>query len=187
MKKEAGRKPESRASIVPALVAVLGCAVFAVALIEMARAAHGMVGIAGATLTTGMFKQLGYFLGGALYPSTFRFFLAFALLFLALFNDPPLPFRNHRSWERSVLACAVAMAVTGAAFVVSAVLAVMPDGVMTLALKNVLPSLWWALPVMLLSGGTLLWGGYYVATRAVERRGTRKTRAGPARGAAPGD
>ena len=175
--------------LLPTLMVVLGAAVLAITLIEMARTANGFFS-QGLGLSPGLLRRLGYYMGSVSYSGSVRLLSGFSLVIIGMLIDPPRPFGGRESWRRGMLVTGGLAGLASLASLAAVVLVVIPGGgTASLAASGSLPSLGWSVPVLLVLGLSLMWASYLVTVRAVDvaRGEARDAASGTARGGAGGD
>ncbi|MBM3957890.1 MAG: hypothetical protein FJ313_07550, partial [Gemmatimonadetes bacterium] len=152
--------------VLPTVLAVAGAAVLAITFIDMARAAGGLLG-QGAGFSSGSLRRTGYLLGGVLYSGSVRLLTGYALLALGMMLRPPRPFGTRSASQRGLQVTGALMGVTAAGCMVAAALLIIPGGgPAALSVKSSLPSLPYAVPVLVVLGLSLMWASYLTGARA---------------------
>jgi hypothetical protein len=154
--------PGATRVVLPALLAILGCGILLIALIEIIHTASDFVGPGAGTAPA--VKHLGYYLGHLLYNSSVRLLIGFALTAAGLFYAPPLPFSKRDNWRHAAMALGTTMGVVAVFFLLAAVLIIIP-GSLSLLVRNLLPSPATSISVFIVMGIALLAGTYLITTR----------------------
>lgn len=162
--------------MLPLLLVLIGSAALVVTFIDMANNLHTYTIQASTTLASASARRLGYFLGAVLFSGAVRLLIAFAAAIAGLLVDPPRPFAGQRNWQRAMLAAGTLMGLVSIACLISVLCVTAPGlGHVGLAVRNLLPSLGAAVPILLTEGVALGVAGYLVvsstaAFRLLERK-----------------
>jgi hypothetical protein len=158
-----GRQPaqEDRTrAFVAALLVVLGGGILLIALLEAVNNALNFPGAGiNPTVAEGL-KRLGFYLGNLLYTSSVRVLTGFALVSTGLLISPEGTILDQRAARRIRRAVGLTMGGVAVLCLLSSLLLVIPFGGGNLIWKNLLPSLWAAVCIILVTGAALLFGGY---------------------------
>jgi hypothetical protein len=152
--------------VLPALLVLMGAAALAIVAVDIVNNLNKYIGGGGAAYAGDPVRRLGYILGGSFYTASVRILLSFAAIGAGLFSSPPRPFNNGEAWRRAVIALGLLMGFISLCSLVSVALIGLPGlGNEGLLVRNLLPSLAAAIPVLLIIGISLLFAGYIVTRR----------------------
>lgn len=155
-------------ALLPTVMLVLGAAVLAVTLIEIARSAGGFLS-QGPGFSTGSVRRMGYLLGGVLYSGSVRLLTGYSLVLLGMLLSPPRPFGGRAAWQRGALFTGAVMGLTSAASFIAVVLLILPGGgSASLSARSSMPPLAYSVPILLVLGLSLLWASYLTAVKAAD-------------------
>ena len=147
---------------------ILGTGILIVTCLEMANTgAHFPAVGPFSTLGEGL-RRAGYYFGVVLYTSSVRLMTGFALMsagFLIARRSIARP-----GWDKAVRATGLVMSGVGIVFMVTALDLILPLGTPPYALTAVLPPLWAAVPILVMTGVALFGAGYQMATRLSNER-----------------
>lgn len=158
----------STTGALPGVLLILGCGILLITLVEAVNNALGFPGVGAASTADGL-KRLGYCLGSILYTGSVRVLIGFALVAAGLLWEPDWPFAEAELSRRMVRTLGFTMGVISSLCLVATLLLVLPMGTSSFLLKNLVPTLWATVCIMLLMGSALLGGGYILVTRASGR------------------
>ena len=158
----------SRPGALPGVLLILGCGILLITLVEAVNNALGFPGVGAASTADGL-KRLGYYLGSILYTGSVRVLIGFALVAAGLLWEPDRPFAEAELSRRMVRTLGFTMGVISSLCFLATLLLVLPLGTSGLLSKNLVPTLWATVCIMLLMGSALLGGGYILVTCASGR------------------
>ncbi len=164
-----------------AALLTLGCGVLVVTVIEAINSAMRLPTGAGASTAADGLKRITYYLGNLLYSSSVRGMTGFALVAAGLNIAPGWPFHRPEQRADANRAAALVMGMLGAVCVLDSLLLALPFGSTSVMLRDLLPSLWAAVLIILATGVALLAGAYALLPggRARSAAGRRRAPAGP--------
>jgi hypothetical protein len=154
---------------IPALLLVFGCGILLVTLIEAVNNAFGFPGLGGAAGAADAFKRVGYYLGNLLYTSSVRGMIGFTLLGAGLLLETGGLFAEREFSRIARRAAGFLMVAVAALSLIAALLLLLPVGAGTLLLKNLLPSLGAAVPILIVMGAAFT-GGAWIMLGSSRRR-----------------
>ena len=146
--------------VLPALLLVLGSGILLIALFEAINNALNFPGVGAAPTVADGLKRTGYYLGNLLYSSSVRALIGFALVSTGLLLTPERPIADRELARKIRLVVGLVMGAIALLCALASLLLVLPIGTRSLLLKNLLPSLWAAICILLVMGAALLYGGY---------------------------
>jgi uncharacterized membrane protein YgcG len=165
--KTPGPTPANRTrAVLATLLLVLGGGILLIALFEAVNNAVNFPGAGVAPTVLEGLKRLGYYLGNLLYTSSVRVLTGFALVSTGLLLSPEGPIVDHRLARRIRLGVGLTMGGIALLCFFASLLLVIPLGDGNLLLKNLLPSLWAAVCIIMVMGAALLYGCYLLVFNA---------------------
>lgn len=142
---------------------ILGTGILLVTVIEMINTAKHFPAV-GAFVSPGQgVKSIGYYLGVLLYTSSVRLLTGFALFAAGLLTGRTSV--TGEAWDRSLRATGLAMGGISVLYVIDAAVLALPITAAPFVLRAMLPPLWAAVPILLVTGAALAGAGYLMASR----------------------
>ena len=126
------------------------------------------------TVSEGL-RRFGYYAGIVLYSNSARTLTGFALLAGGVLIGRAA---RREAWDRSVRATGLVMGGVSIVYFCTCVLLILPLGSPAYALRTMLPPLWAAVPILLVTGAALMGAGFLMASRLSAQRESFKLRAG---------
>ncbi|MDD5748032.1 MAG: hypothetical protein PHP64_03115 [Actinomycetota bacterium] len=150
-------------AILSVLAFVLGICVFLVAFVDVARLVRDISGkgffvesaVAGLRL-------LGYSMAYVLYANSTKFLLGTALLTAGILVSPPYPFRSRNNWVIAMRILLFFFGIVSALYILASLLVLIPAPV-SLILKNLIPPLYYSIPVCLITGAGMGFITYFLS------------------------
>lgn len=137
------------------ILVIIGCSLLVLSVVEMVRAASQFPGEVSRVAVTGEMKRMGYYVGNLMYVNTARVMVGLALATAGIIVDGG-PFAGKNLQQNAArLMCLVLFAV-GALYLVGPILIAIPGESPTVVIRGLLPSLYFAIPVLIISGLSLI-------------------------------
>lgn len=147
---------------------VLGIGLLLICVIDIANAARHLPAAGPITSAAEALRRMGYGAGIVLYTSSARVLTGFALVAGGVLTSRMSD--DGSGWDRAIRVAGLVMGGVSVVYFVTALLIVIPFAPAPYALKPMLPPLWAALPVLLITGGSLLGAGFLMAARLSRER-----------------
>jgi hypothetical protein len=153
---------------------IIGLAVLLVSLLEMINTVKHFPALGPFSTAGEGLGRAAFYAGILLYTSSTRIMTGFGLLAGGVLYGRTA--QNGMGWDRAVRISGLVMGGFGAAYLLAALCLLLPFGASPYLLRTLLPTLWVAVPILLVTGAALAGAGYLMAARLATRRGSLRGR-----------